>query len=95
MKNLHIGLVFTLGLFGFSLANTIKITNDIENAEGNLISIEMDKTKIECTIATHIVVYDSCGNYLWTFKDSYWHPSSDCEGLIINRREEEISGCIN
>lgn len=83
----------TVGASGFALANGIYENNELNfNDDG----ISVDET---CTIATHYVTYDECGNHLWTFKDSFEASGELCNGneggLTIRRVREEISGCIN
>lgn len=97
MKKLLLGLCLTVGVSELSLANTIK--NESDNDSNDFM--ESNKSEIDntCTIATHYAYYDECGNYLWTFRNSFEASGELCNGneggLIINRSRQTLGGCIN
>ena len=97
MKKLLLGLCLTVGVSGLSMANTIKNESDVDSID----FIESNKYEVDntCTIGTHYVYYDECGNHLWTFKSSFEASGELCNGneggLIINRSRQTLGGCIN
>lgn len=76
------------------------VTKESGNTKQVITYRYVKKILLSCTIATHTVQYDTCGNYVGVFKESYEAFGGDCSvagegGLLISVRREmtEFGDC--